>query len=1150
MSKRYLSIFLLTLFLFIGGTVFALELNYPPLPGTDAPQVFLEKIENNQISPEKAFPLYIKYFITLALIISVSVCLIILMIGGTRYLLSGANPVTMADSLSQISHAVLGLVVILSSYTILSAINPELSIIRLPWIDKPDPYYTAEPLTDEKGFVYFQTSVGKIIEDIVLTKEAHEKFEGSKNINYLANKQSTISKDLAQDIQSKCPCQDGDDESSEEGESGSGSKETVGIIEKAEMARDESENLKNLSQELKDLTDACLCGESSCKATNCGNGCCCQATGCAQVNTCTKPCGCSITALLPCNLAAACPDRHCDLQAISKKIIAMQLSMAKLKIQQKQVFTAQLPLLSDYVKLKKTGMMISMPEGAEEYGEFFKKRENIKQEYDEEVDINTFSNWPDPMVETEVGVVLDPTSIYFDKKLYENKKVIEESSRIETLLIQTNISPKDLKEIMTENTQEVFSQYNNQDFMPSAEEMDSIIQESIDQASSEITPEISEMLTNTLVQEITASVIAEAGAGVGASAGISTELGNQIGFIISEELPSQLDALFSAEISVDMPNILSNLNMDENMTVWDLVSSGLPSGTVINNIPGLSAILTGSPSDVIPDLNALLNLQLSDLIPSSEIPSELLNATLGDILPSEIMDTLNTNFGSVLPEEINSFLNSSIADFLPSEFMNGLDTSIGDLLPPEISDLLNLNLNDLLSGELMGGIGDLLSTDLIDLLPGDLTSILSLSIGNILPGDLTNIVYATFGELLGIDLDEFFPDFLLNLPDNLSWHFEGENYSVNINITGLSNLFNLIPGLSELTTIFSEILDVYTQVQDLLDTSLADFLPTEVLNLLNTNLASFLPQQLMDTLSMNLSEILLPESINDLLTTNLSELLPESITDALNISMMDILPENINNILNTNLIDEIPFEIGDILNSSLMDQLPDSFASILNTSLADKLNLDSNDLKEILLQSLAEQNPELYNILTTSLGESLPSDVSEILQGNFALNVSPSGQNVFNTQLTDIVPSSLLSINLETGELSNKIQDKIGENLSAVLEQKLQNKLSEQQINDFSSGLIEKGIIKEKTNEVLSEDLPAIIQAVSKKSSQMISKNLSEKLSESIAKNISDKTSGEISKKVSADLGKIVNPIMTKMFEQGMILNFPHDLRVLDELKK
>ncbi|MHA1739918.1 MAG: hypothetical protein ACTSWD_15110 [Candidatus Heimdallarchaeota archaeon] len=1121
MFKKYLSIFLAILFLFIGGTVFALELKYPPLPGAESPQVFLEKIENKQISPEKAFPLFVKYFITLTLIISVSVCLIILMIGGFRYLISGANPIVMADALKQISQAVLGLVVILSSYIILSAINPELSIIRLPWIDKPAPSYTSEPLTDEKGFAYFQTSVGKIIEDVVLTKEAHEKFEGSKNIDYL--------------------------------NLGKSDKEIIGIIEKAEMARDESENLKNLSQELKDLTDACLCGESSCQKTNCGDGCCCQATGCSQINTCSKPCGCSIISLLPCNLASACPKRHCDLEAISKKIIEIQVSMAKLEIQQKQVFTAQLPLLSDYIKLKKTGMMISMPENVEEYGEFFKERERIKQDYNEETDVDTFSNWPDSMVETEAGLVQDPTSIYFDKKLYENKKVIEESSRVEALLVQTNLSPKDLNEIMTENAQEVLSQYSNEDFMPSSEEMANIIQESIDQASAEITPEISETLTNALIEELTASIIAEAGGGVGASAGISAELGNQIGFIISEELPPELDALFSAQISIDMPNILSNLNMDGDMTIWDLISSNLPSGTTINNIPGLSAILAGDPSEIVPNLDLLLNLQLSDLIPADQLPNELLNATLSDILPSEIMNILNTNFGSVLPAEFTNFLNSSIADFLPSEFINGLDTSIGDLLPPEISDLLNLNLNDLFSGDLLEGIDNLLSASLIDLLPSDLTNILSLNIGELLPGDLMNIVYATLGEILGIDLDEFFPDFLLNLPDNLSWVFEGTtedgvDYSITINITGLPNLFNLIPGLSELTTIFSEIFDVYNQIQDLLDTSLADFLPQEILDLLNTNLASFLPEKLMDALSMNLADMILPEEINTLLTANLSELLPENITNALNISMVDILPENINNILNTSLIDEMPFEIGDILNSNLMDQLPSSFTDIFNTSLVDKLDLPSADLKDILLESLASENPELYNILTTSLGNNIPPETLEILQGNFALNMSPAGQNIFNTPLTNILPSTLLSVNLETGELSNKIQDKIEENLSVILRKELQNKLSETQINDFSSGLIEKGVIQEKTNEILSEDLPAIIQAVSKKSSQMISRNLSEKLSESIAQNISDKTSEQISEKVSADLGKLINPVMVKMLDQGMILNFPHDLRILNEL--
>ncbi len=632
MTRKYLSIFLVILFLFIGGTVFALELKYPPLPGAEPPQVFLEKIENKQISPEKAFPLFVKYFITLTLIISVSVCLVILLIGGFRYLISGANPTVMADALRQISHAVLGLVVILSSYTILSTINPELSIIRLPWVDKPAPSYTAEPLTDEKGFTYFQTSVGKIIEDVVLTKEAHEKFEGSENIAYLAEK-DRISPELAESIKSKCPCDD-EENGDENGASGTtGSKEIVGIIEKAEMARDESENLRDLSQELKELTDECLCNISACEGVKCGDGCCCQAAGCNSINTCSKACGCDISGFSTCDLAVSCPERHCDIKAINKKIVEIQASMAKLKIQQKQVFTAQLPLLSDYIKLKKVGMMISMPENAIEYGEFFKERERIKQDYNEEADIDTFSNWPDSIIEVEGGLVEDPTSIYFDKNINENKRVITESSRVEALLVQTNLSPEKLNEIMTENTQEVLAGYSNQDFMPSFEEMNSIVQESVEQASSEIAPEISEALTNALIQELTASIIAEAGAGVGASAGISAELGNQIGFIISEELPSELNTLFSAEISVDIPNILSNLNIDGNMTIWDLVSANLPSGSTINNIPGLSAVLSGNTGDLIPNLDSLLNLKLSDFIPETELPNELLGATLSDGLP-------------------------------------------------------------------------------------------------------------------------------------------------------------------------------------------------------------------------------------------------------------------------------------------------------------------------------------------------------------------------------------------------------------------------------------------------------------------------------------------------------------------------------------
>ncbi|GAG15033.1 unnamed protein product, partial [marine sediment metagenome] len=255
-------------------------------------------------------------------------------------------------------------------------------------------------------------------------------------------------------------------------------------------------------------------------------------------------------------------------------------------------------------------------EQALDYGNFFKKRSSIEQTYQEKVEVDTFSVWPGPMVEVEEGgAVFDPTSIYFDKQTYENKMVIKESSRIEPLLVQSNLSPEDLNKIMTENAQEVLGQYSPEDFLPSSEEMNSITQEIIDQVSSELSQEISEALTNTLTGELIATIVAEAGAGAGASAGISAELGNQIGFIIAEEMPAELNALFTVEISINLPDILANLNIDSSLTLGDLLSGNLPSGSTLQNIDGLDIVLSGDLANLVPNLDALLNLNLSNFIP-------------------------------------------------------------------------------------------------------------------------------------------------------------------------------------------------------------------------------------------------------------------------------------------------------------------------------------------------------------------------------------------------------------------------------------------------------------------------------------------------------------------------------------------------------
>ena len=147
-----------------------------------------------------------------------------------------------------------------------------ISSFYLIWkiISKPSPPILPEQEIkfEEKDFVYFQIPAGKIIEDIVLSKEAQEK--------------------------------------------------TNKIKTRIENIRDMSEELKNLSQELKELTDECTCGKSSCQGVECENGCCCQAEGCSAINTCSKPNGCLIENP-GCDISSACPEAICDLENIAKK---------------------------------------------------------------------------------------------------------------------------------------------------------------------------------------------------------------------------------------------------------------------------------------------------------------------------------------------------------------------------------------------------------------------------------------------------------------------------------------------------------------------------------------------------------------------------------------------------------------------------------------------------------------------------------------------------------------------------------------------------------------------------------------------------------------------------------------------------------------
>jgi len=133
--KKTFSFILISFSLFIVATpVFALELNYPSFGGINLANV-------NAINGLIAWLYY--------LIISIAGLAAFVMIvwGGVQYLTSAGDPGRMGDAQDRLYNAVLGLIIILTSYLIMKVVNPELLLLNLPPLPESTTIITKPPLT-------------------------------------------------------------------------------------------------------------------------------------------------------------------------------------------------------------------------------------------------------------------------------------------------------------------------------------------------------------------------------------------------------------------------------------------------------------------------------------------------------------------------------------------------------------------------------------------------------------------------------------------------------------------------------------------------------------------------------------------------------------------------------------------------------------------------------------------------------------------------------------------------------------------------------------------------------------------------------------------------------------------------------------------
>ena len=189
-KKTYQKVLIFVFFVFqilllSNQNAMALEIIYPPVPGAEAPQVFLKTC-----SPSDAFPLYIKYFYHLLVTTSGIVCFGVVLWGGVLYLLSLGSAVKMAEGIGKISAGFLGITIILSSYMLIKTIDPQLLALDISKPDIPAPVFP-NILPIEEGVVeYVEIPLGDLIEE---TAEAAK----------IAKNQADVVRTKTQEIETK-----------------------------------------------------------------------------------------------------------------------------------------------------------------------------------------------------------------------------------------------------------------------------------------------------------------------------------------------------------------------------------------------------------------------------------------------------------------------------------------------------------------------------------------------------------------------------------------------------------------------------------------------------------------------------------------------------------------------------------------------------------------------------------------------------------------------------------------------------------------------------------------------------------------------------------------------------------------------------------
>lgn len=896
------------------------------------------------------------------------------------------------------------------------------------------------------------------------------------------------------------------------------------FVSELEKIKARSEDLKRNMELLAEATEACSCGKSNCQTK-------------IQVRLDRMICQC-----IPDTPEENQCDIVCDKDLIEERREAVKEAVGRLEAERVRLVTLQIPIIIDYLEMKKAGLLMTLPEDVIDYGQFALIKQ-LSEIEGERVTATSFDAWPVPVITKEIAggkvILPDPATFYFYPDRWENQQALAETARLNPILIFSNTAPSELNEEIGEIVKEllgddVFNLLSDSDW-------EEIVRKSLEEGTFEALESFVVALAD-VVSRISAGILVEK---------------------LIEKAKEKTSMLFEkklaliAQVYAQTPDLLTE-KLTEFFTVK--LEQILP--------PLLRDALSGDILDFI------------DQITGGDV-KKIFNTSFYDLLNQEIKDFLSTKMADLSPE-LSRVLAIRVVEVLPFTIVTDLLTSINDFLNERIEEIKGVITREIQI--IVDKVVDAITQAFIDNLPDwpDWMDTIILALMEGLELVINNLVEGYVEAYIMYELDSFLKDvykFQEKLDDLL-----------------VLTLKDILP--KEIKDFLKKDIKSFLpeDARDFLDDSFMDRLPEETRDFLKKSLKKFLPKEIRDILDTNLASLLgiefifektlydyFPQDLKDFFEKSPFKLFPDELNDTLINLLPDFAREPFVNLseeqrrwlFKTSILDllvdsplkKTPLELLKREDDLVMDLL-DPDVALLVRIIEDYLNPDErpallNELIRILKKPLTNfirdelNNPELADILNTPFYMNYPQEVRDALNKSFADHFPELNDRIFdptNDSLIDII-NKHSGLNISQ-ILSQGILVLLPQEVIDLLNIRLKNYLPDWFVNkklfellpdswlgsiaDFL-GLTDQDIeeaIDETMEEIdLDTEVNAIIQTIGDKMAGAFTDALIKNIAEKTGEKISEEEADELIEKISEYMNTLVGKAWNKVMSEGPMLD-------------